>query len=886
MANFRQMTKLELTEALRGLQAQVASLQTVAAERDRLSQEISVHQAELEAQNQELRQAQRLVEESRDRYADLYDFAPVGYVALDARGRIQEINLTAASMLGVERARLIGVPFGRYVASSDAEAFDMHLRESCRSLEPVTAEIQVVVNEDQAIQVQLVSLALRDGAEGVLRYRITMTDVNAHRRAEREARASAVLLQKIFDSLDLAVFVVDAASYVVIDCNAAVESVFGWLPHEMIGKTTQFFQSERATDGAFLQRLTCALDAQGAHHGETSMRRRSGQLFPAEIAVTEIRSDSGYRSGLVILVRDISERKRAEQALQESEARFRAIFEQAAVGVSQCVSRTGEYVRVNQKFCEIAGYAREELLNRQWQSITHPDDLEAELNFVRQLTEGGIRTFSMEKRVCRKDGGIVWVNLTVSSMWASGEEPTHHIAIIEDISERRQAMEDTRLRLAELQPVSEISAALRAARTLDEMLPMLLDLTLGALLAAQGSIWLYDAVEDVLRPAALRGASQKHAKRPRVYKPGEGIVGAVFATGQPHLVGDFGSEEDASEAMRRRLAPGVGGAAIPIRAGDRVIGTFLVNVPLPRRLTPSEIHLLTTLSEIAGTAIQRIMLREEVERRAAELEQRVIQRTAELSQREAALQAANAQLKELDRMKSQFVSDVSHELRTPITTIKLYVSLLRKGPPARRDEFLQALEHEANRQADLVEAILQISRVDSGKLELQCTPHDLGELAKSSVASREPLAAEKGVTLVCQWLKPGPIVSVDGARTLQVIDNLVENALWYTPKGGQVRVVAGTAEADGQTGATLTVSDTGIGIPPDELPRIFERFFRGEKPREMQLPGTGLGLAIVKDIVDLHGWKVSVDSQVGSGSTFTIWLPLSSAAVPRPQRGR
>ena len=391
---------------------------------------------------------------------------------------------------------------------------------------------------------------------------------------------------------------------------------------------------------------------------------------------------------------------------------------------------------------------------------------------------------------------------------------------------------------------------------------------------------MYDSAEDVLRSAASRGGmgSEEDVAPSRPLKPGEGIVGAVFATAQSHVAADFHLYKETAGATRRQTTPGIGGAAIPIRAGEKVIGTFMVNVALPRKLTSGEVHLLTTLSELAGTASQRIMLREEAERRAAELEQRVIQRTAELSQREAALQEANTKLKELDQMKSQFVSNVSHELRTPITTIKLYTSLLRKGPPERRDQFLAALEQEANRQAHLIEEILQVSRIESGRFDLECDLHDLSELAEASVISREPLAAEKGVTLVCQSLTPGLTVSVDRARTLQVIDNLVENALWYTEPGGRVSVVTGTAEVDGQMQATLSVTDTGMGIPKDELPRIFERFFRGEKPRELQLPGTGLGLAIVKDIVDLHGWQVSVESQVGAGSTFTIWLPLAQTA--------
>jgi signal transduction histidine kinase len=246
-----------------------------------------------------------------------------------------------------------------------------------------------------------------------------------------------------------------------------------------------------------------------------------------------------------------------------------------------------------------------------------------------------------------------------------------------------------------------------------------------------------------------------------------------------------------------------------------------------------------------------------------------------LTNREAALKTANLQLKELDRMKSQFVSNVSHELRTPITTIKLYASLLRKGAPERREQYLTALEQEANRQAHLIEAILEVSRIESGRLELHCTPLTLSGLAEASVVGREPLAAEKGVTLTCNLCEPGPTVSVDRTRLLEVIDNLVENAVWYTAAGGRVSVTTGTTETGGCTWATLSVTDTGIGIPANELPRIFERFYRGEQPQEMQLPGTGLGLAIVKDIIELHEGQVTVESQLGRGSVFTIWLPLA-----------
>jgi GAF domain-containing protein len=234
-------------------------------------------------------------------------------------------------------------------------------------------------------------------------------------------------------------------------------------------------------------------------------------------------------------------------------------------------------------------------------------------------------------------------------------------------------------------------------------------------------------------------------------------------------------------------------------------------------------------------------------------------------------------LKALERVKSRFVSSVSHELRTPITTIKLYASLLQNTSPEAAEwrKYLDALAQEADRQAQLVQDIIQISRIDTGRLEMRPRLASLNELTDETVINHQRLANKRGVELEHHLAEPGPETLVDAGRMMQVLNNLVENATRYTPPGGKVVVSTGTHEAEERLWATVTVADTGIGIPQEELPHIFERFFRGKVPRQMQSPGTGLGLAIVKAIVELHGGRVMVESQVDVGTTFTIWLPLA-----------
>jgi signal transduction histidine kinase len=233
-------------------------------------------------------------------------------------------------------------------------------------------------------------------------------------------------------------------------------------------------------------------------------------------------------------------------------------------------------------------------------------------------------------------------------------------------------------------------------------------------------------------------------------------------------------------------------------------------------------------------------------------------------------------LKALNRMKSRFVSNVSHELRTPIATIKLLVHLMRQQPENWR-EYLDPLTSEAEHQANLVRDILEISRVDAGRMEIHTEPTDLNELVERAVNKHRNQAEERELTLTCNLAKPHPVALADSQWMVQVLSNLLSNAIRYTPREGTITVSTSNESAGARTWAIITVEDTGIGIPEDELPYIFDRFFRGEKPRTMQASGTGLGLAILKEIVELHGGRVTVESEVDEGSSFTVWLPHDPA---------
>jgi two-component system phosphate regulon sensor histidine kinase PhoR len=226
----------------------------------------------------------------------------------------------------------------------------------------------------------------------------------------------------------------------------------------------------------------------------------------------------------------------------------------------------------------------------------------------------------------------------------------------------------------------------------------------------------------------------------------------------------------------------------------------------------------------------------------------------------------------------EFLADVSHELRTPIAALRTFNELLTEGAaddPTTRAEFLETSRAQLERLDWLAQNLLELSKLDSGLVLLDLRPEDLRASVEQAVDQSAATARRRGVELTID--RPDAPIQVrhDPVRIGQVVANLVGNAIKFTPRGGSVRVQV-RGEPDG--GATITVADTGIGIDAAELPRIFDRFFRGARATEARSSGSGLGLAIVRSIVEMHGGTVTVESRLGSGSTFRVSLPPN----PRP----
>jgi signal transduction histidine kinase len=381
--------------------------------------------------------------------------------------------------------------------------------------------------------------------------------------------------------------------------------------------------------------------------------------------------------------------------------------------------------------------------------------------------------------------------------------------------------------------------------------PLYLVVTSIAMAAVSGLVVLRFAwvTNRVRRAAAREAVLRRYAAELLRVSDEDELRAAATATGS-ELVGN-GTVELVTPGLEPEGTPH--GFSVPVEVrGERFAEIVADAEPLALRRAHDSLAMVA--SQLA-LAIERLRLLQS-ERETAE-----------------ALAEQNTRLLELDRMKDQFVSSVSHELRTPLTSMVGYLELLVEGEAGTMNDeqqhFVEIVNRNCLRLNRLVDDILFIARVDAGRLSLERETVDLGEIAATAAESARAAALAKNIELRLETEDDLPSLEADPLRLTQMLDNLISNALKFTPEAGTVTV---TLSSDGDENVHLEVADTGVGIPADEMEKLFDRFFRAST--SAVAAGTGLGLSIVKSIVDVHGGTVSVKSTEGVGTTFVVDLPV------------
>ena len=671
-----------------------------------------------------------------------------------------------------------------------------------------------------------------------------------------------------------------------------------------------------------------------------------------------------------------------------------ATFEQAAIGIAH-LTLDEQWISVNQRYCEITGYSREEILTFKVEQLTHPEDVEASLEFIRRIRSGELPEYRMEKRYVRKNGAVIWVHLTVSIVRSATGAPLYLVAFIEDITQRREAQSEASRSLSLLRATLEstadgilvvdlngkilsfnqkvadmwgippevfasgddqraINMALEKLVNPDDFVAKMMELyrhpeessydvlglkdgrTFERYSQPQliddvpvGRVWSFRDVTsrrraeeqeiELVQEQAARAEAENSQKRASLLAEASRVLSASFdyqttlaalvrlavpaladycaldiveAEDTFERIGEAHIDPAKSQLLRevarfpksaltaRHPLMRVMATGAPVLEADitpafirasfaeagqrRVVEALeprsLICVPLVASGKPLGALTLVTSGSGRHYEIADLSLAADLARRAA-----IVVEHARLFH----------EAQQATRARDDVLAVVAHDLRNPLNTVTMAVSLmLETTPPERVEERRQVeiLRRAADRMNRMIQDLLDVNRMESGRLTTDLKPELPATLINDTIDMLRPLAAGSTIRLEAHIEDDLPAVMADASRVQQVLSNLVGNAVKFTPRSGRITVCAEHIDGEVRFG----VIDTGPGIPAEQLPHIFGRFWQAKSDHR----GIGLGLAIAKGIVEAHNGRIWVESHVGLGSTFYFTLPTATDKTP------
>lgn len=574
----------------------------------------------------------------------------------------------------------------------------------------------------------------------------------------------------------------------------------------------------------------------------------------AEQAAAELRgSEKRVRKTL-------SDRERTEEALRQSEERHRELFEHAN-DIIYTLDLDGKITTVNKAGELITGYTRAELLSMNISRLLTPDSVAAGLQMLDRKPGSEARTnYEVDARA--KDGGLVTLEISSRLMSLDGK-PFCVQGVARDISKRRRAEEALReadqRALVEyerlLVRIAGLAQTLGTARDLQTIFRGLREFSLVSVPCDGFFVSLYDPLRDV-RTASYGwgdGRELDVSELPPMPITAEGPNSRAVRTGEIVITDDYmrvtRSHPVVVVGPENGLRP-QSSLAAPMAVMGRIIGTIEVQSYEPSAYKEGHVTAMRMAANLTAVAIENMRL----------LEQE--------SQARAAAEESN-------RLKDEFLATVSHELRTPLTAILGWSRMLESGlDEATATRAIETIRRNAKSQSQIIDDILDVSRIITGNLYLELQPLELAPIIEAAMNVVRPTAEAKGIGIEAQLDSQPTLVPGDANRLQQVIWNLLSNAIKFTPAGGQVRISVQHSD----THAQITVSDNGQGITREFLPFVFERFRQADSTTTRRHGGLGLGLAIVRHLIEIHGGSVLAESPgPNQGATFIVTLPVVNA---------
>jgi PAS domain S-box-containing protein len=776
-----------------------------------------------------------------DLYGKLSDASPVPTAVVGADATVRRWNAAAERLFGWSAAEMLGrrIPLAtpeRLVEWADSAGRVDTLR---------------VTRDGAEVDVALSASAVRDARGRVVQVLVVFED-----RADGQRRALE-LSEARYRSL------AEAIGSVIWRSGADGEVVEAIRWTELTGQTPEQYRGlgwlemvhpdDRDRVAGLWRRVVAT---PGVIEVESRVRRRDGVHRWISVKGVPVFDDAGRVQEWIGTATDVDRERRAAEALRASEERFRRVVESNMIGLVFWRD-SGEITEANDAMCALLGWSRDDLRagRLRWQDVMAPEHLHRADAALDEILAGGVCA-SYEAELVRPDG----TRVAVLCAGASLEMPHAGTGVswVIDISHRKRVERELLESMEVVEAVNRIGRQLAAELDLEKLVQAVTDAAT-QLTGAQFGAFFYQVADErggAFTLYTLSGASRdafSHFPLPRntaIFDPtfrGEGALRLADVTADPRY-----GRNPPYHGMPVGHLPVRSYLAVPVvsRSGEVLGGLFFGHSQAGVFLERHE-RIAVGLAAQAAVAIDNARLYETAHR---------------------ARQAAES----ASRTKDEFLSVVSHELRTPLAAMTNWLRVLRNDPGDRAARAIEALDRAARTQSKLVDDLLDVSRIVTGRLRLEPRRIDLAAVVRATVEAITPTSDAKGVRIVADRLEP-VLVAGDPDRLQQVAWNLLANAVKFTPGGGTVEVAVDARERE----ARIVVRDSGRGIAPEFLPYVFDRFRQEDPAATRRLGGLGLGLAIVRHLVELHGGAVGAESAgEGRGATFVVTLPLAAAGVP------
>lgn len=829
--------------------------------------------------------------------------------------------------LGADRFLLKPLDITEFI-STIKEVLKETKKKNIRKIEPSSSEEEVILKEYNEALVRKLEdkmVQIERAEKEVRKYNIALLrQIEERKQAEEALRESEIKYRAFFEnSMDS--ILLTSPDGRIFSANPAACSMFGHSEEELIklGRSAVVDSTDPRVSPMLAERALT-----GKVHGELTCIRKDGTHFPAEISSSVFNDHEGLENTNMI-IRDITERKKAEQKIRESEKRFRAIFDQAPIAMA-LLDMQGYPIISNSPLSKLVGYSNDELSKMRFTDFTHTDDIDKDMNQFADLIDGKISMYSMEKRYIHKNGNIIWANLFVTMLRDENGMPREIIGMAEDITGRKRTEEKIReaqiLLQASIESPKDVIILsidknykylyynsvhenfVRTAYGKDVKIGMnLLDCITNNDDKRKAKI-NYDKALNGFSHATVAeyGDLERHHYETRynpIYNDKQEIIGATaFSANITERKLMEEKLQESEERFRHSFDYAATGICIVGLDGkfQRVNKAFREMIGYEeyelKSFTFSNITHVDDLSvgldelkkmlggEIDSTSYEKRYVRKDKQiiwvyistslvRNVNHQPQFFITQIVDITGRkhtEKELIKAKESAEQSNKMKDTFIANISHEIRTPLNGILGMTSIIQEiyspNMTAEEEGYFEAIRKSSDRIIRTIDLILNYSQLKTGTFIINPKQVELSSLCEEVTNHFITAAISKALSLSFQNDLGKIFILADEYSIKQVIFNLLENAIIYT-QNGFVKMRLYKSEQDE---ILLDVEDSGIGIGSEYLSHIFESYRQEKMGYSRPYEGLGLGLAVVKQILSLHNAGISVKSKKGEGTTFTI----------------